>query len=55
MMSNLPDKGEKIRKHIVELNLELDKIQMEKRSEKKTVDLDDYDDISGKLKRVLNV
>ncbi|KAM7523482.1 hypothetical protein LguiA_013384 [Lonicera macranthoides] len=55
MISNLPDKGDKIRKQIVELNLELDKIQMEKRSEKKTVDLDDYDDISGKLKRVLNV
>lgn len=50
-VERLPDKGAKIQKQIAELNSELNKIQMEK-TEKEVVDLDD---VTGKLKRVLNV
>ncbi|XP_010270309.1 PREDICTED: protein CHROMATIN REMODELING 24 isoform X2 [Nelumbo nucifera] len=52
-ISRLPDKGDKIRRQVAELNLELDKIRMEdKRIEKEIIDLDD---ISGDLHRVLTV
>ncbi|KAK9292143.1 hypothetical protein L1049_020102 [Liquidambar formosana] len=51
-VSKLPDKGERIWKQIAELNSELDKIRMAKRTEKEVIDLDD---ITGELQRVLNV
>ncbi|CAI0428080.1 unnamed protein product [Linum tenue] len=43
MVSGLPDKGEKLRKQIWELNKELDKVRMEKQAEKleEVIDLDD--------------
>ncbi|XP_026445682.1 protein CHROMATIN REMODELING 24-like isoform X1 [Papaver somniferum] len=45
IISKLPDKGQKIERQIVDLNLELDKIKMAKESNKKEViDLDDLSD-----------
>ncbi|KAJ4715246.1 Chromatin remodeling 24 [Melia azedarach] len=51
-VERLPDKGAKIQKQIAELNSELNKIRMEKTTEQEVVDLND---VTGKLKRVLNV
>ncbi|KAK6922790.1 Helicase, C-terminal [Dillenia turbinata] len=51
-ISRLPDKGERIKKQIVELNMELVKIRMEKISAKGVIDLDELTD---KLQRSLNV
>lgn len=44
MVSNLPDKGEKIRRQIAELHLELSNISIETRNENEIINLDD---ISG--------
>ncbi|KAM6590487.1 hypothetical protein CsatA_013092 [Cannabis sativa] len=52
MISRLPDKGEKIQMHIVELNAELDRIKMGKESEKKIISLDDLTD---EFQKVINV
>ncbi|PON78685.1 Protein CHROMATIN REMODELING [Trema orientale] len=52
MVSRLPDKGEKIQMHIVELNAELERIKMAKENEKKVIDLDD---LTGEFQKVLNV
>ncbi|XP_010269086.1 PREDICTED: protein CHROMATIN REMODELING 24-like isoform X2 [Nelumbo nucifera] len=51
-ISRLPDKGERIRRQIAELNLELDQLNMMEERTEKEVDLDD---ISGDLQRVLTV
>lgn len=52
MVSRLPDRGEKIQMHIVELNAELDRIKRAKENEKKVIDLDG---LSGEFHKVLNV
>ncbi|XP_004503910.1 protein CHROMATIN REMODELING 24 [Cicer arietinum] len=49
MISKLPDKGEKLRRHIAELNRELTKLKMEQTN---VIDLDDF---TGEFERVLNV
>ncbi|XP_068663518.1 protein CHROMATIN REMODELING 24 [Aristolochia californica] len=49
LVSNLPDKGAKIQKHIFELNLELDKIRKGKNQEKEVIDLDDITEKLGKI------
>ncbi|XP_061346860.1 protein CHROMATIN REMODELING 24 [Gastrolobium bilobum] len=49
MISKLPDNGEKLRKQIAELNLELAKLKMEER------DVADLDDFTDEFQRVLNV
>lgn len=52
MVARLPDKGEKLRKQIAELNSELFKIREAERTENKVIDLDD---LSGEFQAVLNV
>ncbi|KAG6717084.1 hypothetical protein I3842_04G080000 [Carya illinoinensis] len=52
MVARLPDKGEKLRKQIAELNSELYKISEAERTENKVIDLDD---LSGEFQAVLNV
>ncbi|KAH9717308.1 protein CHROMATIN REMODELING 24 [Citrus sinensis] len=49
-VERLPDKGAKLQKQIAELNSELNKIKMEKRTEPGVIDLDD---VTGKLQRGL--
>lgn len=49
MISKLPDKGEKLRRHIAELNRELTKLKMEQTN---VIDLDDF---TSEFERVLNV
>ncbi|GAY64932.1 hypothetical protein CUMW_237340 [Citrus unshiu] len=49
-VERLPDKGAKLQKQIAELNSELNKIMMEKRTEPGVIDLDD---VTGKLQRGL--
>ncbi|GLT25101.1 hypothetical protein SLA2020_002530 [Shorea laevis] len=51
-ISKLPDKGAKLEKQMAELNAELQKIRMEERREKEVINLDD---ITGELRRRLNV
>ncbi|KAJ9556695.1 hypothetical protein OSB04_011309 [Centaurea solstitialis] len=52
MVDRLPDKGEKIKKQMAELNAELQKLRMPKGGEPETIDLDDVVD---DFNRVLNV
>nr|GEV07160.1 SNF2-related, N-terminal domain-containing protein [Tanacetum cinerariifolium] len=52
MVGRLADKGEKIRKQITELNLELRRLQTSKAGEVETIDLDD---VADDFNRVLNV
>ncbi|KAI3693177.1 hypothetical protein L6452_33008 [Arctium lappa] len=52
MVDRLPDKGEKIKKQMAELNAELQKLRMPKGGETETIDLDDVVD---DFNRVLNV
>ncbi|XP_058089830.1 SNF2 domain-containing protein ENL1 isoform X2 [Magnolia sinica] len=49
LVSKLPDKGEKIQRQIVELNLELDKIS---KSQSRAEEVIDLDDISGRFERL---
>lgn len=49
VVSQLPDKGERIRRQIDELNLELNKIQNSHRMDAEVIDLDD---ISGRLEKL---
>lgn len=49
-VERLPDKGAKLQNQIAELNSELNKIKMEKRTEREVIDLDD---VTGKLRRGL--
>lgn len=51
MISKLPDKGEKIQKHIEELNAELYRTKMAKEN-KEVIDLDG---VTAKIERVLKV
>ncbi|XP_015573004.2 protein CHROMATIN REMODELING 24 [Ricinus communis] len=51
-VSRLPDRGAKLQKQISDLNLELDKINMEKSTKEEVIDLDD---LTGELQRALNV
>ncbi|XP_065875193.1 protein CHROMATIN REMODELING 24 isoform X2 [Euphorbia lathyris] len=51
-VSRLPDKGAKLQRQVLELNLEVEKMKMEKTREKQVIDLDD---LTGELQRVLNV
>lgn len=51
-VERLPDKGAKLQKQIADLNLELNKIRMEKQSKQEVINLDD---ITGEFERVLNV
>ena len=50
-MSRLPDKGEKIRKQIADLNLELENLKTPRRSN----EVIDLDDIADELQRSLHV
>ncbi|GKA57409.1 SNF2-related, N-terminal domain-containing protein, partial [Tanacetum coccineum] len=52
MVGRLADKGEKIRKQITELNLELRRLQTSNAGEVETIDLDD---VADDFNRVLNV
>lgn len=52
MISRLPDKGEKIQKQIIELNLELEKLREGEAAERGVIDLDE---ISGDFQKRLNV
>lgn len=52
MVSRLADNGEKIRKQIAELNMELRKLGMSKTGETETIDLDD---VVEDFNRVVNV
>ncbi|KAL6980892.1 DNA helicase [Sarracenia purpurea var. burkii] len=52
IVSKLPDKGHKIHTQVAELKVELEMIQMAKRTEKEAIHLDD---IAGEFQRVLNV
>jgi hypothetical protein len=49
MISKLPDKGEKLKNRIVELNRELTKLKMEQ------TNVVDLDDITDEFERVVNV
>lgn len=49
MISKLPDKGEKLRKRITELNRALTKLKMEQ------TNVVDLDDITDEFERVVNV
>jgi hypothetical protein len=49
MISKLPDKGEKLKNRIVELNQELTKLKMEQ------TNVVDLDDITDEFERVVNV
>ncbi|KAG9444104.1 hypothetical protein H6P81_015444 [Aristolochia fimbriata] len=49
LVSNLPDKGAKIEKHIFELSLKLDKIGRGKTKVKEVIDLDDISEKLGKI------
>ncbi|CAJ2653577.1 unnamed protein product [Trifolium pratense] len=49
MISKLPDKGEKLKNRIVELNRELTKLKMEQ------TNVVDLDDITDEFEKVLNV
>ncbi|XP_050205526.1 protein CHROMATIN REMODELING 24-like isoform X2 [Mercurialis annua] len=51
-VSRLPDQGAKLQKQISELNLELNKIKMDKTTRNEVIDLDD---LTEDLQRVLNV
>ncbi|KDP31473.1 hypothetical protein JCGZ_15353 [Jatropha curcas] len=51
-VSRLPDGGAKLQKQISTLNLELEKIKMEKTTQQEIIDLDD---LTGELQRTLNV
>ncbi|KAK9162446.1 hypothetical protein Syun_003348 [Stephania yunnanensis] len=52
VVSNLPDKGERMQRQIVQLNGELDRIRAAKRGNKEIINLDD---ISGKLQNMLSL